>query len=261
MRELNLRSTRRFAASLAFCALATWAQAQAVPPAQQAASATNANATAPIAKSSSRPVWASLTTAQQQALAPLQREWPSIDADRKAKWLQVANRFPSMPADERARVQQRMAEWSRLSPAQRGEARLQFQQSRQIAPTERQAKWDAYQALPEEQRRQLAERAKPSAAAPSPVVAANPGSGKRNIVEPTPAGAPKTVTPTVVQSKHGATTTLLSQPHATPAHQQSGLPKIAATEGFVQPNTLLPKRGPQGAAVRAAAASAAPAAQ
>jgi hypothetical protein len=33
-----------------------------------------------------------------------------------------------------------------------------------------------------------------------------------------------------------------------PAHQQTGLPKIAATPGFVDPVTLLPRRGPQGAA-------------
>lgn len=251
--------------SLAACvfsyALACVSHAQPVATPDQGAAVTNAGPVAPATKASSRPAWANLTPAQQLALAPLQRDWPSIDADRKAKWLQVANRFASMPADERARVQQRMAEWSQLSPAQRGEARLQFQQSRQIAPTERQAKWDAYQALPEDQRRQLAERAKPIGPAQATPTTASTGGAKRNIVEPAPVGTPKTVTPTVVQSKNGATTTLLSQPHTTPAHQQSGLPKIAATEGFVQPNTLLPKRGPQGAAVRAAAASAPPTAQ
>ena len=30
------------------------------------------------------------------------------------------------------------------------------------------------------------------------------------------------------------------------------MPKIVASEGFVNPNTLLPERGPQGAAVRPA---------
>jgi hypothetical protein len=48
---------------------------------------------------------------------------------------------------------------------------------------------------------------------------------------------------------------------APPAHHQTGMPKIAATPGFVDPATLLPKRGPQGAAVRSAAASSEPAAQ
>lgn len=214
------------------------------------------------------PTWASLTTAQQAALAPLQRDWPTIDASRKAKWLEIASRFPSMPAEERGRVQQRMADWSKLSPRERAEARIQFQQARQLAPDDRQAHWDAYQALPEETRRDLARRAaKPGTPAPTQsnganavrnaprVAGANPPSTKQNVVEPPKAVAPRLVTPTIVQSKPGATTTLLSQPANPPMHQQSGLPKIAATKEFVQPNTLLPKRGPQGAAVRSAAAA------
>jgi hypothetical protein len=58
-----------------------------------------------------------------------------------------------------------------------------------------------------------------------------------------------------VQAKPGATTTLMSQRALPPAHHQPGLPKIAATEGFVDHSTLLPQRGPQGAAVRAEPAS------
>ena len=66
-----------------------------------------------------------------------------------------------------------------------------------------------------------------------------------------PAGA---VAPTVVQAKPGATTTTMSTRAAPPPHHQAGLPKIAATPGFVDPATLLPQRGPQGAAVRPAPA-------
>ena len=69
------------------------------------------------------------------------------------------------------------------------------------------------------------------------------------------AAAPKPVAPTVVQAQPGATTTLISKRPAPPAHQQTGLPKIAATPGFVDKSTLLPQRGPQGAATRSAAAS------
>lgn len=206
----------------------------------------------------SGPRWESLNPAQQQALAPLQRDWPTIDADRKAKWLEVAARFPKMPTEERTRIQERMAEWSRLSPAQRGEARLQFQQARQLPATERQARWDAYQALSEDERRELARRALPATGGSNgkPATTATTAVAKRNIVLPPPAATPRAVSPTVVQSRTGATTTLLSpQPQLPPAHQQAGLPKIAATKDFVQPKTLLPKRGPQGAAVRAASAA------
>ena len=56
------------------------------------------------------------------------------------------------------------------------------------------------------------------------------------------------------QARPGATTTPMTTRAAPPLHQQAGLPKIAATPTFVNPATLLPKRGPQGAAVRSVAA-------
>jgi Protein of unknown function (DUF3106) len=236
-------------------------QATPLPPAPPAV------AGAAATQKSGGPAWGNLSPAQQQALAPLQRDWPGIDASRKAKWLEVAAKFPKMPPEERARVQERMAAWSRLSPAERGEARIQFQQARQLAPDDRQAHWDAYQALPEATRRELAQRTRPAALASKPTngqavrpAVAQPAS-KMNVVEAPKALTPKAVTPTVVQARPGATTTLLSQPATPPMHQQTGLPKIAATKEFVQPNTLLPKRGPQGAAVRAASASASASAQ
>lgn len=209
------------------------------------------------------PNWAALSPAQQQALAPLQRDWSSIDASRKQKWLEIAARFPSMPAGERARVQQRMADWTRMTTADRTRARMQYQEVRQLPAEERQARWQAYQALPEEERKTLAQRAKP-VAKPTPPSAAKdprPDSAKRNMVE-TQAAAPKrAVAPTVVQAKPGATTTSMATRVAPPAHNQAGLPKIAATPGFVDPATLLPRRGPQGAAVRSAAAATDPAVQ
>src|SRR5205085_2136500 len=58
--------------------------------------------------------WAKLKPAQRDALKPLQQEWPGIDALRKQKWLELAERMPAMPPDERARIQTRMAEWARL---------------------------------------------------------------------------------------------------------------------------------------------------
>jgi hypothetical protein len=57
------------------------------------------------------------------------------------------------------------------------------------------------------------------------------------------------VSPTIVQAKPGASTTLVSRPSTPPKHNQAGQPKIAATREFVDPTTLLPTRGPQAAAV------------
>lgn len=208
--------------------------------------------------------WTSLTPSQQKVLAPLQRDWHVIEEPRRAKWLEVASRFPSMPKDEQARVQERMADWARLSPAERSRARLQFQEVRQVPASERQAKWEAYQALPPEQRHELAQTAKRSAkAASTPTLAAASGAsgGKRNLVQAAAPVPTKAVTPTAQQAKPGATTTTMTARPQVPAHQQAGLPKIAATPGFVDPSTLLPRRGPQGAAVRAVAASSEPAAE
>jgi Protein of unknown function (DUF3106) len=204
--------------------------------------------------------WTSLTAAQKAALAPLQRDWPTIESSGRDKWLELAARFPSMSAAERQRVQERMAEWSRLSPTQRAQARLQFQEARQVSPIDRQAKWEAYQALPEEERRQLLDRARPELSNPAAVSGArqpkeSAADSKRNTVEPQRSPTAKPVAPTVVQARPGASTTLMSSTASPPAHNQAGLPKIVAIEGFVDPVTLLPKVGPQGAAAQATSVS------
>jgi hypothetical protein len=199
------------------------------------------------------PDWNELTAGQRQALAPLQQQWPSIDGPRRAKWLELAARFPSLPAAEQARVQGRMTEWTRLTPAERGRARANFQEAKQVPPQDRQARWEAYRALPPAQREALG-----SAERQAPVQRQSLGAtsgGKRNIVGDSSlnAPAPKPVAPTVVQSGPGATTNLVTRQGLPPAHQQPGLPKVAAPQGFVDRDTLLPKRGAQGAAAAASA--------
>ncbi|MBX3602118.1 MAG: DUF3106 domain-containing protein [Rubrivivax sp.] len=196
------------------------------------------------------PRWAALTATQQQALAPLREHWSRIDAERKQKWLQMADRFARLPASERERLQDRMADWARLSPEQRARARLQYQETRRLPPDERQAHWEAYQALTEDERRALAERRRSAErAARSTADARRSGSGKRHIVQPVAAPPRKVVAPTVVQAGPGATTLPVTRRAAPPVHHQAGLPKVAATPGFVDKATLLPQRGPQGAAV------------
>jgi hypothetical protein len=156
-----------------------------------------------------------------------------------------------------------------MSPRERGQARINFQEAKQVSPQDRQAQWEAYQALAPEQKRQLAARAAPvpkDASRQANAVLARPAragdsaedapAAKSNIV-PNPAHAQplRQVAPTVVQAQPGATTTLITKLPVPPAHQQTGLPKIAATPEFVDKATLLPQRGPQGAATRSAAAS------
>ena len=225
--------------------------------------------------------WRDLKTPQQAALKPLERDWPGLDGPQKQKWLQLVARFPKMSAPEQERIQARMADWVKLTPQERGQARLNFEEARQLPSQDRQARWDAYQALPAEQKRQLAARAAPSSvpvagstavtdqARRTGTVEARPDRpdkaardaalAKSNIV-PNPAFAnrPRPVSPTLVRAGPGATTTVISKRSTPPSHQQTGLPKIAATSEFVDQNTLLPQRGPQGVPLHSEAASGPP---
>lgn len=198
---------------------------------------------ASAALGSSSSAWAALSPSQRQTLAPLERDWQKIDANQRTKWLEIAARFPQLPADEQKRVQDRMTEWARLSPAERGRARLSFQEAKQLTPKQRQEKWEAYQALPDSERRALAARAASRPAAPSSSVSASlVPTPKQNIsAVKSPGSLVQTVAPTVVQAKPGATTTLIGKGTLPPAHQRPGQPKIAAKPGQVDRATLLPK--------------------
>lgn len=228
------------AVSVSLCCAAAWAQ-----PARNPTAAADAGG----------PDWASLTAQQRAALAPLQRDWAKLDATRRAKWLEVAARFPGMPAEEQQRVQVRMTEWARMTPAERGRARLSFQESKQLTGPQKQQRWEAYQALPPDERKALAARSRPGG---EPSHAARVGPAPTDSLAPKRAdpvarAAPqaatvKPVAPIILQAKPGATTTLMTKPAAPPAHQQPGQPKIAAQPGQVDRRTLLPQSGPQAAA-------------
>lgn len=255
-------------AAVTVCA-ALWAclngAALAAPPTDTVAQSAGAPAEVDRA-----PTWSSLSSGQQSALRPLERAWRSIGPEHKQKWMDLAAQFPAMSPDEQRRVQTRMTEWSTRTPEQRGAARLQFKQAQQLAPSNRQARWEAYQALPEAEKKEFAARAVPgSTAAPSLAAqrrarsaeALNPSEQgvqqKSNVIAAPEIGRPlRSVAPTVVQAPTGATTTLVSKRPAPPVHQQAGLPKITASPTFVNPSTLLPQRGPQGAAVVSAGGSA-----
>jgi hypothetical protein len=225
------------------------------------AQAQGPHASVPLASQREEGVrWQNLTPAQRGALAPLEREWPTIDAVRKQKWLVIAGRLRTLPPLEQARISDRMTEWARLTPAERGEVRLRYQEARQVPESDRSARWEAYQKLPPGERQQFAARAAASTVVPPPTSKRDGGGrestqAKANVVtNPALAQPPRPVTPTVVQASRGATTHLITGPSSPPPHQQTGMPKIAATPEFVNRSTLLPRRGPQAAAVTPVAA-------
>ena len=236
-------------------AMAVLGTAAAMAAAQVPAAASGAPVAASAAPrvATGGPAWASLSTQQRTILAPLARDWASIDAPRKTKWLEVASRFPAMPLTDQQRVQERMAEWARMTPTERGRARLSFQESKQFSPEQKQARWEAYQALPDTERRALADRQRPPEDAgrkpvAGAVVANQPKAGAAPPLHSASAPLAKPVAPTVMQAKPGATTLLMTTPVEPPAHHRPGQPKIAAKAGQVDPTTLLPRSGPQAAA-------------
>jgi len=116
------------------------------------------------------PTWAELTPAQQQSLQPLVTQWPGMSEAHKRKWLALSQNYPKLPATEQAKLHSRMTEWAALSPQQRVQARLNFADTKRIAPQDKKAKWEAYQSLSPEEKRRLAARATPKPAGAAPAV-------------------------------------------------------------------------------------------
>lgn len=135
-------------------------------------------------KGGDKPLWRSLTPAQQVALQPLEGEWDAMDGVRKQKWLQLANRFATLKPEEQRRVHERMREWAKLTPEQRELARETYTRTRKIAPEQKSATWESYQQLPEEQKKKLAASA---TARKAPRVVPSQASGK--VVAPLGQGA------------------------------------------------------------------------
>jgi len=235
--------------------------------ASAASAASSAPATAAAAKADAGgPLWNELSPAHRQVLAPLANDWNGLDSRSKERWIDVAGRFPKMPPDEQKRATQRMGEWAHMSIQQRTQARTVFQETRGLSKQEREERWKAYQALPEEKKRELAaKRAAAPASAPSNVAFARRHAPppvdmvqpKNNLIggsatARTPAGS----APLLVEPKRpGVTTTLLTRRATPPAHQREGAPKIAVGPNAVDRTTLLPKHSTVAAAPASAPAS------
>ncbi|WP_257860290.1 DUF3106 domain-containing protein [Variovorax sp. ZS18.2.2] len=136
---------------------------KAGPAGVASAAAAGATKTVPATK----PLWSELTAEQQQALKPLVPHWTTMNSGQKRKWLALSRNFANMSADDQVTLHSRMIEWTALSNQQRAQARLNFAEVKRVPADERKAKWEQYQALSEEEKRKLAERApaKPRGAA------------------------------------------------------------------------------------------------
>ena len=130
-------------------ALAQTLQANAAnPPAGSSA--------APASASASNSSWQSLQSSQKKALAPLAPHWAQISHAQKNKWLAMSNNFDNLSTKEQAILHERMAEWVSLSPQQRAQARLNFNQTKTLDADAKKTQWEAYQALSPEDKKKLA---------------------------------------------------------------------------------------------------------
>jgi len=123
---------------------------------------------APIASTpDAEPRWEQLGATEQQSLQPLASIWSSLSQGHRRKWLAMAKNYQAMSEADREKLQSRMAQWAALKPKEREQARLNFAQTKKLPSDARAATWEAYQALSEEERRALLDKApkKPSGAA------------------------------------------------------------------------------------------------
>lgn len=216
--------------------------ATATPAAPKGAAPANKPAVAPIAME--KPLWKDLTASQQRALEPLVGEWDKLEGLRKQKWLEIANRYNAMKPDEQARVQERMRDWVRLTPDQRRMVRENFARSQKVAPApgQKSAQWEQYQQLPEEQKKQLADKAPKKQVVNPP----SPAQSKIQTVPPVkravPGTAPATaatgtaVPPATAPATAGATATSgATGTSGTPGASAPAAPAAAAAAASTQP--------------------------
>ncbi len=119
-----------------------------------------ASAANPPARSSATPAsnssWQSLQSSQKKALAPLAPHWAQISQAQKNKWLAMSNNFDNLSTKEQTILHARMAEWASLSPQQRAQARLNFNQTKTLDADAKKTQWETYQALSPEDKKKLA---------------------------------------------------------------------------------------------------------
>ena len=104
----------------------------------------------------SGPAWSALEPGQRQALQPLAARWALLSELQKRRWLVLAQTFATLSEAEQAKLHNRMSEWASLSAQQRNQARLNFATANKLAPDNKRAQWEAYQALSAEEKRRLA---------------------------------------------------------------------------------------------------------
>jgi len=107
------------------------------------------------------PNWVELTAVQQHILAPLAPDWDKLKPATRKKWLEISGRYVNMTPAEQERLQARMRGWVTLTPEQRRIARENYARANKLDTEQRALRWQQYQQLSDEQKKELAEQATP----------------------------------------------------------------------------------------------------
>jgi hypothetical protein len=155
--------------------------------------------------------WQRLSKRQKQALAPLASSWDTLTPVQQQKWLKLSRGFLRLSDEEQITLHARMSDWAALSPKQRNQARFHFNSTQKLPIDDKLAKWEVYQQLSDDDKRQLSSGPKPPLK-----------STARSNRPP----SPRLITPPVM-----------------PAHSERAIQRIAPAQA-IDPQTLLPLASP-----------------
>ncbi len=160
--------------------------------------------------------WKHLTVTQKKALAPLAPHWAKLNTAQQNKWLALSNNFDKLSPKEQATLHERMASWAALSPQQRAQARLTFNETKSIATEDKKTHWEAYQALSAEEKKKLAAQQKTGIQGAATASKAPPTSKVMRLPgKSTPPAEPGKTTPAVVIDKKTLLPTTIAIPEGT----------------------------------------------
>jgi Protein of unknown function (DUF3106) len=222
--SLHRRSVHASHSMFALCLVFFLALAQGTLVYGQEASASKAPIAAP---------WAKLTPLQREALQPLGQVWDTLPSSRQLKWVALAANYSAMTPDDQVTLQSRMRDWAALGSKERDQARISFSETRKLTDEEKRAKWEAYKALSDAEKKALAKQSGASGGVAAKPATPLPQDKKVNMPAPTP---------TVRPSPLANATVGASQPVASGlgGSSEKHKPKLADVREKTSPNTLLP---------------------
>lgn len=141
--------------------------------------------------------WDRLSDVQRSTLLPLKASWPDLDRSNRQRWLEVAGHLQRLSPEAKGRAQVRMADWAKLSPQQRANARLHYVNAKRLPAGKRNERSSKYQLEPKSPMSRGVPETRLSMVAPA-TVRAEPGATTillnqlpwARTVEPNPDDAP-----------------------------------------------------------------------